>query len=243
MLAGMGGVSYHRLAAAVSEAGGFGCLGASTMSDDEMRAEMAAVREATDKPFGVDLLTAVPGDLEAKVRDIVAAGATAFVAGLGVPRDVIDLCHENASSSSTCAARSATPSRRVAAGCDRGPPRARRRAATGAGGPWALCPRSSRSATRCVTAPPAASSTDGAWPRALPWAPTACGSARFIATPEARACGATDVLLRARGRHGGHLAYTGKTCRVIATAAELRAGRSCSPTPSRCRSCARSRRA
>ena len=31
MLAGMGGVSYSRLCAAVSEAGGFGCLGASTM--------------------------------------------------------------------------------------------------------------------------------------------------------------------------------------------------------------------
>ena len=28
MLAGMGGVSYHRLVAAVSEAGGFGTLGA-----------------------------------------------------------------------------------------------------------------------------------------------------------------------------------------------------------------------
>ncbi len=31
MLAGMGGVSYHQVVAAVSEAGGFGCLGASTM--------------------------------------------------------------------------------------------------------------------------------------------------------------------------------------------------------------------
>src|SRR5690606_6626148 len=89
MLAGMGGVSYHRLAAAVSEAGGFGCLGASTMSDDEMRAEMAAVREATDKPFGVDLLTAVPGDRECKVRDIVAGGATAYGDGVGVACCVI----------------------------------------------------------------------------------------------------------------------------------------------------------
>ena len=30
MLAGMGGVSYAELVAAVSEAGGFGCIGAST---------------------------------------------------------------------------------------------------------------------------------------------------------------------------------------------------------------------
>src|SRR6201986_1425656 len=58
MLAGMGGVSYSELAAAVSEAGGFGCLGASTMSNETMVSEIAAVRAATDKPFGVDLLTA-----------------------------------------------------------------------------------------------------------------------------------------------------------------------------------------
>ena len=41
MLAGMGGVSYHELAAAVSNAGGFGCLGASTMSDEVMVEEIA----------------------------------------------------------------------------------------------------------------------------------------------------------------------------------------------------------
>jgi enoyl-[acyl-carrier protein] reductase II len=83
MLAGMGGVSYHRLVVAVSEAGGFGCLGASTMGDEEMRAEIASVRAATSKPFGVDLLTALPHGLESKVQDVVRGGATAFVAGLG----------------------------------------------------------------------------------------------------------------------------------------------------------------
>ena len=36
MLAGMGGVSYHRLVAAVSEAGGIGTLGASTMGEEEL---------------------------------------------------------------------------------------------------------------------------------------------------------------------------------------------------------------
>ena len=46
MLAGMGGVSYHRLVAAVREAGGFGCLGASTMRADKMVDEIAAVRGA-----------------------------------------------------------------------------------------------------------------------------------------------------------------------------------------------------
>lgn len=92
MLAGMGGVSYSELVAAVSEAGGFGCLGASAMSDERLDAEMADVRARTDKPYGVDLLTAA-GDQTAKVERIIAAGASVYVAGLGVPREVIDLCH------------------------------------------------------------------------------------------------------------------------------------------------------
>lgn len=94
MLAGMGGVSYSRLVAAVSEAGGYGCLGASTMSPDTMVAEMEAVRAATSKPFGVDLLTAMGGDLLAQVDQIIEHGGTTFVAGLGVPVKAVERCHE-----------------------------------------------------------------------------------------------------------------------------------------------------
>ncbi|MFM7224744.1 MAG: NAD(P)H-dependent flavin oxidoreductase [Actinomycetota bacterium] len=93
MLAGMGGVSYHRLVAAVSEAGGIGTLGAATMGSEELEAEMAAVRERTDRPFGVDLLAALPNRMLEDARRIVAGGATLFVAGLGVPRDVIEVLH------------------------------------------------------------------------------------------------------------------------------------------------------
>src|SRR5664280_276329 len=95
MLAGMGGVSYAPLVIAVSEAGGFGCLGASTMSNQRMVAEIAEVRTATGKPFGVDLLTAMPGDLVGQVEQIIEGGATVFVAGLGVPAEVVDLCHRS----------------------------------------------------------------------------------------------------------------------------------------------------
>ena len=94
MLAGMGGVSYHRLVAAVSEAGGYGTFGASTMSGEDMVAEMRAARALTDKPFGVDLLTAMPDRLLSDVETLIREGATVFAAGLGVPRDVIALCHE-----------------------------------------------------------------------------------------------------------------------------------------------------
>ena len=95
MLAGMGGVSYHQLAAAVSDAGGIGTLGASTMGPDDMAAEMRAVRERTDKPFGVDLLTALPDQMMANIEIVIREGASLFVAGLGVPRDVITRCHDH----------------------------------------------------------------------------------------------------------------------------------------------------
>src|SRR5262249_49296764 len=91
MLAGMGGVSYHALVAAVSEAGGFGCLGASAMTQDEIR----AVKASTNKPFGVDLLTALPEQMMSNIELVIREGAQVFVAGLGVPRDAIKLCHDN----------------------------------------------------------------------------------------------------------------------------------------------------
>jgi enoyl-[acyl-carrier protein] reductase II len=93
MLAGMGGVAYSELTAAVSNAGGYGCLGASTMTSDQLAAEIAATRSLTDKPFGVDLLTAFPDTLLQNVELLIEGGATTFVAGLGVPRHVIDICH------------------------------------------------------------------------------------------------------------------------------------------------------
>jgi enoyl-[acyl-carrier protein] reductase II len=118
MLAGMGGVSYHALVAAVSAAGGFGCLGASTMATDEMVEEMGLVRQATDRPFGVDLLTAAPGDHEAQVTSIIDGGASVFVAGLGVPRDAIDLCHERGVLVVNMCGKVRHAVDAVAAGCD-----------------------------------------------------------------------------------------------------------------------------
>ena len=94
MLAGMGGVSYHALVAAVSEAGGIGTLGAAPMTVDEMVWEMQRVREQTAKPYGVDLLAALPDTLTRGVERIIEGGASLFVAGLGVPRDIIGRLHD-----------------------------------------------------------------------------------------------------------------------------------------------------
>src|ERR1700691_3834850 len=71
LLAGMGGVSYAELAAAVSNA--------------EIKDEIKKTRELTDKPFGVDLLAAVPESLERTADLIIEGGAKAFISGLGVP--------------------------------------------------------------------------------------------------------------------------------------------------------------
>jgi enoyl-[acyl-carrier protein] reductase II len=118
MLAGMGGVSYHQLVAAVSEAGGYGCLGASTMTSDQLSEEIAAVRRLTAKPFGVDLLTAFPDDLVANIEISIEGGASSFVAGLGVPTRVIDLCHEHHVLVMSICGKVEHARRAVDAGCD-----------------------------------------------------------------------------------------------------------------------------
>jgi enoyl-[acyl-carrier protein] reductase II len=118
MLAGMGGVSYHALTAAVSEGGGIGTLGAGSMSFDDMVAEIAATRALTDRPFGVDLLTAMPIDLEVYVQAIIDGGASMFVAALGVPAGVVEMCHEAGLLVVNMCGKVSHAVRAVEAGCD-----------------------------------------------------------------------------------------------------------------------------
>ncbi len=118
MLAGMGGVSYAPLVVAVSEAGGFGCLGASTMGADQLAEQMAAVRAATGKPFGVDLLTVMGNDLLDRVTLLIEGGASLFVAGLGVSVDAIDLCHRHGVLVANMCGKVSHARRAVESGCD-----------------------------------------------------------------------------------------------------------------------------
>ncbi len=118
MLAGMGGVAYHELVAAVSNAGGYGCLGASTMSSEHLASEIAATRSLTDRPFGVDLLTAFPETLVKNVEILIEGGATTFVAGLGVPRNVVDLCHRHGVKVISMCGKVDHARRALDAGCD-----------------------------------------------------------------------------------------------------------------------------
>lgn len=222
MLAGMGGVSYSELAAAVSNAGGFGCLGASTMSNEQMNAEIAAVRDAASgKPFGVDLLTAVPQDLVKNVTDIIDGGATAFVAGLGVPRDVVELCHERGVLVINMCGKVRHAIDAVAAGCDIVVAQGTEAGGhTGRVATMALVPQVVDAVGDKVPVVAAGGIVDG---RGLA-AALSLGAdgiwvgTRFIATPEARGViGYKDQLLTtADDGTTVSRAYTGKTCRVVA---------------------------
>jgi enoyl-[acyl-carrier protein] reductase II len=220
MLAGMGGVSYHALVAAVSEAGGIGTLGASTMSVDELPEEMAEVRRRTTKPFGVDLLTAMPGQVERGIQSVIDGGASIFVAGLGVPREVIDLLHsKNVLVGSMCGkvrhAVSAVASGVdfvVAQGTEGG-------GHTGTVATMALVPQVVDAVGAQVPVVAAGGLYDGRGLAAAlsmgadgVWVGT-----RFIATPEARAVNGYKEALLAAAEDGTVIsrAYTGKTCRVV----------------------------
>jgi enoyl-[acyl-carrier protein] reductase II len=56
--AGMYSVAYGALAAAVSNAGGLGCIGSAFMDPELLRQEIRRAKNATDRPFGVDILFA-----------------------------------------------------------------------------------------------------------------------------------------------------------------------------------------
>lgn len=71
--AGMGPIAGPDLVAAVSNAGGLGVLGCTSMSADEVRTVIRRTRELTDRPFGVDLI--LPARLDqggVKLADVVA---------------------------------------------------------------------------------------------------------------------------------------------------------------------------
>ncbi len=61
---GMAWVAEYHLAAAVSEAGGFGIIGAASAPPEVVREQIHKVRELTDKPFGVNVMLMSPGAAE-----------------------------------------------------------------------------------------------------------------------------------------------------------------------------------
>ncbi len=93
VLAGMGGVSMHKLTAAVSNAGGLGVLGGATTDAEQLRHEIRRTRELTDKPFAVDLLAPIPDMIRPQMQVVFEENIKIFVAGLAVPQEFIAEMH------------------------------------------------------------------------------------------------------------------------------------------------------
>jgi enoyl-[acyl-carrier protein] reductase II len=190
------------------------------MGDDTMVQEMAAVRAATDKPFGVDLLTAMPGGLTEQVKLVIEGGASAFVAGLGVPTEVVELCHEHDVVVVSMCGKVEHAVRAVEAGCDLVVAQGTEAGGhTGQVASLPLVPQIVDAVGERVPVAAAGGIFDG---RGLA-AALALGAdgiwvgTRFIATPEARSVlGYKDKLLESReDQTTVSRAYSGKTMRVV----------------------------
>jgi enoyl-[acyl-carrier protein] reductase II len=222
MLAGMGGVSYSQLVAAVSEAGGIGTFGAAPMRPGQLDEEIAAVHRLTAKPFGVDLLAAIPGQLEKDVESIIKGGARIFVAGLGVPREIIDVLHKNNILVGSMCGKVRHAQAALASGCDFVVAQGTEGGGhTGTVATMALVPQVVDAVGDKIPVVAAGGLFDG---RGLA-ASLALGAdgvwmgTRFIATPEAHAPNAYKQTLLELPEDGTVVsrAYTGKTCRVVRT--------------------------
>jgi enoyl-[acyl-carrier protein] reductase II len=220
MLAGMGGVSYHQLVAAVSEAGGFGTLGAGTMSPDQLRDEIRATKALTSEPFGVDLLTALPAQMLESVDAMIEENVPVFVAALGVPRDVVERCHQHNMIVVNMCGKVRHALAAVEAGCDLVVAQGTEAGGhTGTVATMPLVPQVVDAVSERVPVVAAGGIFDG---RGLAASLTLGADGvwigtRFIATPEARSVpGYKDALLRT-GEDGTVVsrAFTGKTLRAV----------------------------
>ena len=81
---GMAWVAEHNLAAAVSNAGGLGIIGAASAPAEIVREEIRKCKELTDKPFGVNIMLLNPNaDDVAKI--VVEEGVQVVTTGAGNP--------------------------------------------------------------------------------------------------------------------------------------------------------------
>src|SRR5260370_15558798 len=104
--AGMGFVAHAEHAAAVSNAGWMGCIGAGTLNANELRKQIRLCRSMTDRPFAVDILFAevkadsTEGDVVRYSSNVERVIDVTFeekipviVSGLGNPTGIIGRAH------------------------------------------------------------------------------------------------------------------------------------------------------
>ena len=87
---GMAWVAEYHLAAAVSEAGGLGLIGAASAPPERVREQIREVKKLTDKPFGVNIMLMSPNaDEVAKI--IVEEGVPVVTTGAGNPEKYMQM--------------------------------------------------------------------------------------------------------------------------------------------------------
>ena len=87
---GMAWVAEHNLAAAVSNAGGLGIIGAASAPPEIVRHEIRKCKELTDKPFGVNVMLLNP-NTEEVAKIVVEEGVRVVTTGAGNPSKDMEL--------------------------------------------------------------------------------------------------------------------------------------------------------
>ena len=87
---GMAWVAEYHLAAAVSEAGGLGIIGAANAPAQWVRDQIRKVKEITDKPFGVNVMLLSPY-AEEVAQVIAEEGVRVVTTGAGNPEKYLEL--------------------------------------------------------------------------------------------------------------------------------------------------------
>ena len=90
---GMANIATHKLAAAVSEAGGFGLIGAGGWNVERVRDEIRKTRELTNKQFGVNIMLMSP-HAEAISDMVIEEGIKVVTTGAGNPGIYLEKWHQ-----------------------------------------------------------------------------------------------------------------------------------------------------
>lgn len=218
-LAGMGGVSLSKLAAAVSDAGGLGIIGAATLGPEELRDEIRKTKELTDKPFAVDLLAPDPERIRPHMDVIFEEGVRIFVAGLAVPAEFIEEMHKRDMLVMVMCGKVRHAIKSVEAGADIVAAQGTEAGGhTGEVGGMALVPQVVDAVKVPVIAAGGLADGRGLVASLALGAQGAIFGTRFIATPEAQAApGYREAIVRANEADTIRTrAYTGKPARTIA---------------------------
>lgn len=90
---GMAWVAEHHLAAAVSNAGGFGIIGAANAPAEWVRDEICKAKELTDKPFGVNVML-LSQHADEVAQAVAEEGVKAVTTGAGSPEKYMKMWRE-----------------------------------------------------------------------------------------------------------------------------------------------------